>query len=335
MKAAIYHGQGDVTVTHLDTPVPGERDVLLRNLRAGICGSDVSAYLHGPQAHRITPGSEFGHEVVCEVAARGDAVEGIEVGERVYPYPLLARGDRSRAGTLGAFSEYILVPDARIDHQLYRVDPAIPLPVAAMIEPFTIGRHAARRSRPLPGESAIVFGAGTIGMAAAIDLKHLGCDPVMVVDQSAFRLRIAAALGFATCDSSAEDLPAKAIEVFGEAPSLTGTTADVDIFVEATGAATVIDTYQTMGKIVSRMVVVGVHAHPVPISMSTLAYSQQELIGSGGYTPADVTAVLDLMRGGTFDLESIVTHDFPLDEIVTALETAAKPHSALHVSIRF
>ena len=95
MKAAIYNGQGDI-----ETPVCGDHDVLIRNLFASVCGSDVSAFLHGPGAHRISPGSEFGHEVVSEVAAVGRSVKGVEVGQRVYPYPLLARGDTSRAGTL-------------------------------------------------------------------------------------------------------------------------------------------------------------------------------------------------------------------------------------------
>jgi threonine dehydrogenase-like Zn-dependent dehydrogenase len=182
MRAAVYNGKGDIAVTDLAMPVVGERDVVVRNLCAGVCGSDVSVYLHGPQAHRITAGSEFGHEVISEVVAKGALVHGLEVGDRVYPYPLLAKGDTSRAGTLGGFSEYMLIPNAEIGRQLYRVDPRVPVEVAAMIEPFTVGTHAARRARPVAGEKAIVFGAGTIGSAAAIALRRLGCDPIMVVD---------------------------------------------------------------------------------------------------------------------------------------------------------
>jgi 2-desacetyl-2-hydroxyethyl bacteriochlorophyllide A dehydrogenase len=335
LKAAIYNGPKDVAVTEIPTPVPGPHDVLLRNLYAGICGSDVAAYLHGYQPDRITLGSEFGHEVVSEVAATGSAVQGIEVGDRVYPYPLLARGDPSRAGNIGGFSEYILIPDAQLGRQLYRVDEVIPLRVAAMVEPFTVGTRAARRSRPQPGESAIVFGAGTIGMAAAIALRRFGCSKVMVVDMSDFRLKKAAALGFATCNSSADDLTRKATEIFGAARSLDGTTPDVDIFIDATnGADAVIGTYQSVTKLFSRMVIVGVHAQPVPVNLAKLAFGWQEIIGSGGYMPEDVAFVLELMNAGEFDLESIVTHTFPLDEIVTALETASDPDLSLHVSIR-
>jgi len=333
MKAAIYKGQGSVTVTELDTPVPGDHDVLLRNLTAGICGSDVAAYLDGPGAHKIAPGGEFGHEVISEVAVKGRSVTGIEVGDRVYPYPLLATGDPSRAGTIGAFSEYILVPGAQLGRQLYRVSPEIPDAVAAMIEPFTVGTRAARRSRPQPGESAIVLGAGTIGIAAAIALKRFGCRQVLVADLSDFRLGKAAALGFPICNPRTENLTAKAAAVLGEARSLTGPAADADIFIDATDDNAVITGYQETTKIISRMVVVGVHDQPVPVTLSQLAYGQQELIGSGGYMPEDVPFVLDIMASGEYDLQSIITHHFPLDQIVTALETASHTDRALHVSV--
>ena len=60
------------------------------------------------------------------------------VGERVYPYPLYARGDTRRAGTIGGFSEYTKIPDAKKNHSLYLVDAAISDKAACLIEPFTL-----------------------------------------------------------------------------------------------------------------------------------------------------------------------------------------------------
>ncbi|MGM9662311.1 MAG: zinc-binding dehydrogenase [Oscillospiraceae bacterium] len=209
MKAAIYGGKGSVWMEERPIPVCGERDVLLQNLYASICGTDVAVYTHGPgTGHKITVGGEFGHEVVCRVAAVGSAVTDFHVGETVYPYPLLVTGDTSRAGTIGGFSEYILAPDPVPGKQLYRVPESIPPKLACLIEPFTVGTRAARRSAPRQGESAIVFGAGTIGIAAAIALKEFGCRQVMVTDLSDLRLEKAAGLGFAVCNSGKEDLRA-------------------------------------------------------------------------------------------------------------------------------
>lgn len=77
---------------------------------------------------------------------------------------------------------------------------------ACLIGPFTVGFRAARCAEPKPGENAIVFGAGTIGIAAAIRLKYFGCKEVMICGHSDFQLDKATHLGFATCNNSREDL---------------------------------------------------------------------------------------------------------------------------------
>lgn len=94
MKAATYYGQKDVRIETLETPIAGDNDVVIRNLYASICGTDVAVYLNGPNTgHRITVGSEFGHEMISEVVQVGKNVKGIAVGDIVYPYPRLAKGD--------------------------------------------------------------------------------------------------------------------------------------------------------------------------------------------------------------------------------------------------
>ncbi|MCX4815256.1 zinc-binding dehydrogenase [Streptomyces sp. NBC_01239] len=335
MKSAIYNGPLDITVTELETPTCGPRDVLLRNLHAGICGSDVAVYRHGPGAHQILQGEQFGHEVVSEIAEVGAEVTDLSVGDRVYPYPLLAKGDARRAGSLGGFSEYILVLNCRVGEEVFKVSDRIPTPVAGLIEPFTVAHHAVRRCRPKPGEKAVVFGAGTIGIAAAVALKSFGAAEVMVVDLSEFRLAKAAALGFVTCNSAREDLRQRAAEVFGEVTTLLGTFPDVDIYIEAAGADTLLATIQAMAKPGGRIGAVAVHPEPVPIDLVRLAYGEQELIGPGGYRPEDVVDVMKIMESGRFDLASIVTHTFPLDQIVEAIETAGDHQSALHVAIAY
>lgn len=78
---------------------------------------------------------------------------------------------------------------------------------------------------------------------------------------------------------------------------------------------------------------VGVHARPVAVDFAALAYGSQRITGSGGYEPADVQAVIDHLEAHGSEVEKIVTHEYPLSEIVKALETAADPQSALNVAI--
>ena len=201
MRAAIYNGRKNILLTELPTPSAGDDDIVVRNIYASICGTDVAVYQHGPNTgHRVTLGGEFGHEMVSEVVEVGKDVKGIHVGDRIYPYPRLAKGDSKRAGTVGGFSEYVLIPNAKLNEQVYDIPDQISSKTACLIEPFTVGWRAARRAEPKKGENAIVFGAGTIGLAAAIALKSFGCSQVMLCDYSDFRLNKAKTLGFAVCD---------------------------------------------------------------------------------------------------------------------------------------
>lgn len=207
MKAALYMGQKNIQLTTLPDPVCGEKDIVLKNIYASICGTDVAVYMHGPNTgHRVTVGGEFGHEMVSRVCQVGSKVQDIKVGDRVYPYPRCVKGDTKRAGTVGGFSEYVLAPNVKLNEGVYLVSDKISDKAACLTEPFTVGCRAARRSNPKVSENAIVFGCGTIGIAAAMALKYFGCSKVMISDVSDYRLEIAKKLGFEICNSSRENL---------------------------------------------------------------------------------------------------------------------------------
>lgn len=336
MKAAIYLGKENIEIRKLPLPACGENDVLIQNLYSSICGTDVAVFHHGPgTGHRVDVGGEFGHETVSRVAAIGKNVTEFTVGERVYPYPLYAKDDTRRAGTIGGFSEYILIPNAKRNRSLYAVDDAISDRLACLIEPFTVGCRAARRALPKEAETAVVFGCGTIGMAAAVALKHFGLEKVMICDYSGFRLNIAKELGFTVCHMGRDDLLRRAREYFGTAPSLRGETANVDIWLDAAGAESVFESFMESGKIESRFVSVAVNRALRSLDMLHLTYSQKSIIGSGGYMPEDVRTVMEIMKSGKWELEKLITHEFSLDALETAIRTAGNVDSALNVTIRF
>lgn len=336
MKAAIYLGQRNVEVRELPNPVCGDNDVIIQNIYSSICGTDVAVYTKGPNTgHRIHVGGEFGHETVSRIVEVGKNVTEFKVGERVYPYPLYAKNDTRRAGTIGGFSEYILVPEAQRDHSLYAVPEEISDRLACLIEPFTVGCRAARRGQPQKGEHAVVFGCGTIGLAAAVALKYFGMDKVMLCDISDFRLKIAENLGFAVCNTKAEDFIKRAADYFGSAPSLTGMVPAIDCWIDAAGAEDILDSFMQYGKIISRFVSVAVNNKPRQLDLLHMTYAQKSIIGSGGYFPEDVRDVMAIMASSAWDLETIITQEFPLEQISQAIQTAADTNRAFNVTIRF
>lgn len=342
MKAGIYLGQNNVIVKDLPLPQVGDHDVLIKNIYSGICGTDVAVYKHGPYTgHKVDVGGEFGHETISRVVKVGKKVTDFKVGERVYPYPLYAKNDMHRAGTIGSFSEYILIPEAKKNHSLYDVDERIPDRLGALIEPFTVGTRAARRGmipggeRYVKGQNAVVFGCGTIGIAAAIAFSYFGMNKVMICDYSAFRLNIAASLGFETCLLAKDNFQEHALRYFGIAPSLNGPTADIDCFLDAAGADSILMDFMQYGKIGSRFVAVAVNNKPRSIDLLHLTYAQKSLIGSGGYTPEDVIDVQKIFASKRWPIEQIITHEFPIEDLEKAIITAGDVNRALNVVIKF
>lgn len=347
MKAGIYLGKEAIEIRNLPMSEVGEHDVLVQNIYSSVCGTDVAVYMHGPgTGHKVTVGGEFGHETVSHVVKVGEKVTDFTVGERVYPYPLYAKGDTRRAGTIGGFSEYILVPNAKRKHSLYAVDERISDRLASLIEPFTVGCRAARRGmvpcgvapdgvqRYVRGQSAVVFGCGTIGIAAAVAFQHFGMDRVMICDYSDYRLNLAKNLGFMTCNPAKEDFAVCARGYFGDAPSLSGPTADIDCWLDAAGSESILDDFLRLGKIESRFVSVAVNNQPRTIDLLHMTYAQQSIIGSGGYMPEDVRDVQEIMSCGDWNLESIITHEFPLEELEQAIRMAADVGHAGNVVIK-
>lgn len=342
MKAGIYLGKEQIDLRELPLPEVGDNDVLVQNLYSSVCGTDVAVFSHGPNTgHKVAIGGEFGHETVSRVVKIGKKVTDFTVGERVYPYPLYAKDDTKRAGTIGGFSEYILIPNAKRNHSLYAVDTRIPDRLASLIEPFTVGCRAARRGmipcgdrHYVSGQNAAVFGCGTIGIAAAVAFKYFGMDKVIICDHSDFRLKLAEGLGFAVCNPANEDFCAVARAYFGTAPSLSGMTANIDCWLDAAGAESILADFLRLGKIESRYVSVAVNNKPRSIDLLHMTYAQQSIIGSGGYNPEDVRDVRHIMTCGRWDLERIITHEFPLSKLEQAIRTAGDVEHAGNVVVK-
>lgn len=346
MKCAVYLGKEKIEIRESEKPKVGKNDVLVKNIYSSICGTDVAVFTQGPNTgHKITVGQEFGHETVSRIVEIGENVTDFTIGERVYPYPLFVKKDFSRAGTIGGFSEYMLVENAKKYYNLYPVNDQISDKLACLIEPFTVGCRAARRgmipngkindkTTYISGENAVVFGAGTIGIAAAVAFRYFGMRKVIVCDISDFRLHIAKNFGFETCKVSIENFEEKSLTYFGEANSLFGKTANIDCWLDAAGSDNILEQFMRLGKIESRFVSVAVNKSVRNLDLLHMTYSQKSIIGSGGYMPEDVFDVQSIMTCGRWNIESLITHEFPLEELDKAIRTASNVNISGNVIIK-
>lgn len=218
---------------------------------------------------------------------------------------------------------------------IYHVEECISDKAAALIEPFTVGCRAARRGLPEKGQKAVVFGAGTIGIAAAVSLKYFGCSQVVICDYSEFRLNKCRELGFTVYNHKSDQELAGLAEILGKSVGVNGAAIDCDIWIDAAGADAVLNAYEQYGKYNSRMVLVAVGTNRREVDILGLTFGQKSITGSGGYTPQDVADVMEIMKSGQWEIETLITHEFSLNELSNAIEQAADVDHALNVMIKF
>ena len=134
---------------------------------------------------------------------------------------------------------------------------------------------------------------------------------------------------------NSENAKEKMIEYFGNANSIHGITGNVDIFIDCAGADDIIPTYQSYGKIESRLVVVAVNKGIKGVDILDLTYSQHAIIGSGGYMPEDVRDVMKIMASKKYDIKSIITDEYSIKDLPKAIEKAGQTDKAFNVIIDF
>jgi 2-desacetyl-2-hydroxyethyl bacteriochlorophyllide A dehydrogenase len=335
-KAAIFRGVGNVEVVDLAYPACGDAEAIVRNVLTGICGSDIYAFQkHGPES-RIWIDEEFGHEAISEVVELGKDVKGLKVGDRVFVNQDKAFRDMRRVSATGGFSNYLRIPQCEVGYSLLPIDNDLPVRSAVLFEPFVVGTRGVKVLKPKEGDSAIVFGAGIIGMTSAIMLDWYGCEKVMVVDYSDYRLENARRLGFITCNPGREDLKEKAFATFGSVRGYPQEKCGARLFVDAVGVKAVLENFAMLAPRDGEISIVGVHKEPVSLDMVQVSFNNWHIHGCGdGATEALLPEILEMMRSGKYDLSSLVTHEFPVEQINEALTLAGDPNAAQKVCISF
>lgn len=331
MKSNVFYGIKDIRLEERDLPQCGDDAVILKTLAAGVCGSDVVAYLHGNDT--TPPGSLWGHELVGSIIEKGKNVTDFEVGDRVYPYSFTCMDEPT--SNLGGFSEYTRIAHCKKDYSLFHIDDSITDNEAALLEPLTVGFHAAKRFDVKKNEKVVVFGAGIIGLSAALYLKSKGVEQVIVVDISDLRLEAAKKIGCDTCNSVNEDLKQILNARYGTASSLFGVAPDVDVFIDATGLKAILDTFQELGKTGAKLSIVGVHHELRPFDFSGVTFNEWMITGSCGYDHSDVKDALELLKSKKYDVEGFISHQFPLEQMEEAVLTSANSKESVKVIIKY
>jgi L-iditol 2-dehydrogenase len=210
MKALLLSEYSKLEVADLPRPAVAAGEVLVEVAACGICGSDVHGY-DGSSGRRIPP-LVMGHEAAGVVAEVGAGVSRFGVGDHVTfdstvycgacEYCLSGQvnlcDNRQVIGVstpdfrrAGAFAEYVSVPERIV----YKLPDAMSFAEAAMLEAVSVALHAVAVSEVKGGETALVIGAGMIGLLTLQAAKAAGCSRVLVADVDRTRLKLATEMG--------------------------------------------------------------------------------------------------------------------------------------------
>ena len=338
MKAASLQGPKDFKVENTDDPVLQPDGIIVKVKACGICGSDLHRWHQGgtQQAQRI-----LGHEWSGEV---------IEVGSNVSD---ISQGDRVCVAGAGAYAEFVGVPMAIVNRNVFPLPDDMSYEVGATIEPISCGVNAAKRAEIKPDDIVVVLGAGMIGQGTWQAFKAMGAAKVIVSEIGEKRLDITRSLGPDVLINAADEDPLSIVNEITEGRG-------ADIVADCAGSASAMQQANTMVRgggywqmmqmrasgttpkpgermaldIISdggKIMLVATYENPVEWNPTIPLAKGVRLIGCIAGRLGDS---LELMRAGKIKTETLVTHEFPLDKITEAFEMQSRPEEAVKVVIK-
>lgn len=341
MRAAVYRGVNDVRIETVPVPKIGAGEVLIRVACCGVCGTDLKKIHTGSHsAPRI-----FGHEFAGTIAAVGKGVRGFQVGDRVLSYHHAPCGHcyycrkktfaqcetYKRVGCTagfepsgGGFAEYVRVMDWIVRQALIKIPDGIPFEQAAFVEPVNTVLKGVRRLDLAADETVLVIGQGPIGILLATLAARSGAK-VLTSDLYSERHAIAATYGLHhPIDAGKEDVVAAA-----KAAS-EGRGADAVIL--AVGGNALIRTAIDAARPGGRVLFFAQTQHTdAAFDPAVVCMDEKTLLGSYSSSFEIESDVEDLVFGGFrsgFDLTRLISHRFPLEEAVEAIQVASTPSAA-------
>ncbi|HEY4096137.1 MAG TPA: alcohol dehydrogenase catalytic domain-containing protein [Baekduia sp.] len=345
MRAARWQALRTVVVEDIDDPVAAEGDVLLEVEHCGICGSDLHSYEHG---FVVKPGQVLGHEVSGRVVA-APGVAGIAVGDLATLRPLIPcmqcpsclRGDvqvceAGMSGNIGyglhgGFAQRVLIPKAVAGFNVFPLPDGVGPRAAALVEPLAVSLHAVRIADPAPGDVAVVFGGGTIGLGTVRFLALAGVEQIVLVEPSAHRRAAGKVQGATTLvDPMADDVVAAIQAITG--PGAAGHGARADVVIDCAGVQASIGGALEILRPLGTLVLCAIFGKRVEIRPDYIVGKELRVRGSLGYRDEFPDAIAALVAGDV-DPESLISHEFGLEDIEDAFQASLDREASLKVLV--
>jgi len=331
MKALVLEKAGQLSLRdiYIDEHL-GTDDVRIKVHTVGICGSDVHYYQHGAIGlFVVRHPMVLGHEASGTVIEAGAGVKHLKAGDRVCMEPGIP-DPNSRAARLGMYN---LDPAVRFwatppvhgclretlvhpANFVFKLPENVGFDEGALVEPLAVGVHAARKAQIKPGDVALVFGAGTIGIVTAMAATAGVCSKVIIADVIQEKLDLAASLGMIAVNVKRDDLN----EIVARLTFGWG----ADVVFEASGSEAAVSKVFEPLCLGGRVVFIGMPPHPVPVDIVSAQVKEARIETIFRYAHAYPRALL-LLESGKVNLKPLITDRYRFEDSIAAFEYASNP----------
>ena len=337
MKALFLTAVGQTEIQEIDIPIPKSDEVLLKIGMVGFCGGDLNGF-KGLFELQEYP-NVLGHEVGGTIEAMGNQVPNtFKIGDKATVYPYLNCGkciscrkgrrnacqDNKTMGVRrpGAMTHYI-----SIHWQDLFVSEKLSLKELALVEPLTVGFHAAARGRVTNKDKVAVIGCGIVGMGAIASAVNRGAE-VIAIDIDDSKLEIAKKIGVAhTINTTIENLHEALMQITdGDGP---------DVIIEAVGNAITYRAAVDEVAYTGRVVCIGYAKSTVEFNTGIFVRKEIEILGSRNCTN-EFPEVIAYLEAGKFPVEEVISKVVSLEDAGAALaDWAINPKGITKIMVDF
>lgn len=327
MKTLVYAAPEKVEIREMAVPEPQEGQVRIKVKYCGICGSDIGIFT-GKHPRAQAP-LVLGHEFIGTIDAINGGSGKFKVGDRVSAYPLISCGHCFACETGiphvcqtlkligidvdGGIAEYVTCDES----VLFKIDDSVSDKAASVIEPLAVIIRTVHQADFKALDSAVVVGAGPIGILTGIVLKHLGASKIIISDIDELRLDMCKEFGFETVNVKNDNL----IDYVNNATNGVG----VDVVFECSGSEVAALEMTKLCRIGGTICLTGVHKVPHAVNLQDVNFKEQTLIGSRVYTLREFGQAVTFAKEIAPKLEKIVTHIVPLTESTNVFDLIKDP----------
>jgi L-iditol 2-dehydrogenase len=334
MKVAMWYSNRDIRIEEQALRRPGPRELLVKVVSCGICGSDIVEWYRLPRAPLVQ-----GHELGAEVIETGAEVTRFRPGDRVFVAPKVPcleckycrDGHFPQCAEVkerlpGGFAEYILVPPILLERGAHLLPDSISFDQSTFIEPLACVLRAQSIAGLRAGQAVLILGCGMSGLLQIQAAKHRGCR-VVATDIDSKKLERAAELGADWTILATEDVPARLVDLLhGKADAVILCTAAMAAVRQAWAA-------------VDRGGAIVFFAVPGPDQQVTIpinAFWTQEIRVLTSYYcgPPDIRVSMQLLAAGEIEVDSLITHRLPLDDVARGFRLVMEGQDAIKIIIQ-